>query len=71
VPEGGEYSQPPMKPSDYICWTLRDRKNLRVPQMALRRSRGRGWIELADRGSVESVARDVCTTWLIFIIMLS
>ena len=28
-----------------------------VPQMALRRSRGRGWIELANRGSVESVAR--------------
>ena len=25
--------------------------------MALRRSRGRGWIELANRGSVESVAR--------------
>ncbi|GMY29617.1 hypothetical protein FCV25MIE_24859 [Fagus crenata] len=25
--------------------------------MALRRSRGRGWIKLADRGSVESVAR--------------
>ncbi|GMY31589.1 hypothetical protein FCV25MIE_26831 [Fagus crenata] len=25
--------------------------------MALRRSRGRGWIEFADRGSVESVAR--------------
>ena len=46
-----------MKPSDYICWTLRDRKNLRLPQMALHRSRGRGWIELADRGLVESVAR--------------